>query len=215
MSNEAAGIPIQLAGGDPLHRFILETFATAGRSPTLEEIRVHFTLPTLGEADAMVAALVRSGAVHRDPGDPAITHAYPFSNEPTAHRVHLIGGPDVYAMCAIDALGMPFMLRRGADIDSACAQCGRAVRVKVRAGVVRLHEPPETVVWLADRTEGCVAATDLCPDLNFFCTTEHLRLWAAARPERKGEQLSFDEALARGRQVFEGLLYGRNDCCSS
>jgi hypothetical protein len=214
MSNEAAGIPIQLAGGDPLHRFILETFATAGRSPTLEEIRVHFTLPTLGEADAMVAALVRSGAIHRNPGDPAITHAYPFSNEPTAHRVQLAGGPDVYAMCAIDALGMPFMLRRDAEIASACAQCGAAVRVGVRDGVVGTYEPRGTVVWLADRTEGCVAATDLCPDLNFFCTTEHLRLWATADSGRTGQRLTFDEALAHGRQVFEGLLYGRDDCCS-
>lgn len=197
---------------DPLHRFILETFAATGRSPSLEQVRERFALPTLGEADARLRALEQSGAVHRNPGDAAITHAYPFSNEPTAHRVHLAGGPDVYAMCAIDALGMPFMLHRDATIASACAHCDAEVRVEVQDGSVRTYAPRETVVWLADRTDGCVAATDLCPDLNFFCSSEHLRAWVAAHGNKPGVQLTFEEALARGRQIFEPLLDGGH-CC--
>jgi hypothetical protein len=49
-----------------------------------------------------------------------IISAYPFSGVPTAHQV-LIGGRNLlYAMCAIDALGIPFMLGQGARIRSTC-----------------------------------------------------------------------------------------------
>src|SRR5215831_684656 len=104
--------------GGALHRFILETFARTGHSPTLEDIQHKFVLSSIKEADSRVAELERRGSVHRNPGDREITHAYPFSNEPTSHRVQLANGPQVYAMCAIDALGMPFMLKKDAKIRS-------------------------------------------------------------------------------------------------
>jgi len=191
-----------------LHRFVLETFATTGRSPTLEEVRRRFSLATVGDAEAMVEELARSGAVHRNPGDRGITHAYPFSDEATAHRVRIAGGPEVYAMCAIDALGMPFMLRRDADIASACESCGADVTVAVRDGRAASWAPDGIMVWMKEAGAGCVAATDLCPDLNFFCSPACASAWAAAHPEQHGEQIGLAEALARGRQVFEALLFG-------
>jgi hypothetical protein len=191
-----------------LHRFVLETFATAGRSPALEEIRARFQLASLAEAEAMVAALEATGAIHRNPGDTVITHAYPFSNDPTAHRVHLAGGPDVYAMCAVDALGMPFMLRRDADIASVCESCGADVTVALRDGRAAAWAPGGITVWMKELAPGCCPATDLCPDLNFFCSTACAARWAAAHPEQRGDRLDLARAMARGRQVFEGLLEG-------
>jgi len=79
--------------GGVLHQFILETFAKTGRSLTLENIQREFTLSGIEEADSLVAKLERQGSVHRNSGDRVITHAYPFSNEPTAHRVQLADGP--------------------------------------------------------------------------------------------------------------------------
>lgn len=205
---------VSIPRGDALHQFVLETFAATGQSPTLEQIRERFSLRTLSEADAMVAALERAGSIHRNPGDGAITHAYPFSNEPTAHRVRLADGPEVFAMCAIDALGMPFMLRKDADVLSTCVGCGAEVRVNVRDGHVTAHTPPDVAVWLGEMSEGCVAATDLCPDLNFFCSPACIDAWTSAHPEKHGQRLNLDEALTRGRQVFEGLLYGTDGCCA-
>jgi hypothetical protein len=204
---------VVLPHGDPVHLFILESFAKTGRSPSLESIRARFDLATIDDAEAQVSALERSGAIHRNAGDAAITHAYPFSNEPTAHRVRLADGPEVYSMCAIDALGVPFMLRRDADIASSCAECGAGVRIEVRGQEIMRHEPAETVVWLGERAEGCVAATDLCPDLNFFCSPEHLGRWRDDAGAR-GEQLSLAEALARGREVFERLMDASPECGS-
>ncbi len=192
--------------GGPAHRFVLETFARTGRSPTLDDVRRRFHLATIEQADALVAELERAGCVHRNAGDSAITHAYPFSNERTAHRVQLSQGPELYAMCAIDALGMPFMLGKDAEIASACASCSGAVSIAVAQGSVNRVSPAGLVVWYAKVEAGCVLATALCPDLNFFCSTAHLQKWTAAHPDKSGDMITFDQALARGRQVFENLL---------
>ncbi len=204
----------ELPADDDLHRFVLQTFATTGRSPTLEHIQDRFGLPSVDDADRRVSELERRGVIHRNPGDRLITHAYPFSNDTTAHRVRLTGGAEVYAMCAIDALGMPFMLRKDAEIISACAQCGQDVHIYVRDGRVATYAPADVAVWLGEMSAGCVAATDLCPDLNFFCSPTCIDAWTSAHPEKHGERLNFDEALTRGRQVFEGLMYGPDECCS-
>lgn len=202
-----ADVAITIPRGGGLHQFVLETFAATGHSPTMDQIRERFSVETLEEADAMVAELERAGSIHRNPGDGAITHAYPFSNEPTSHRVRLAGGPEVFAMCAIDALGMPFMLRRDVDIASACAGCG----VEVRGGRVGAHAPSDVTVWLGDTSEGCVAATDLCPDLNFFCSPACREGWNRTHPEKRGEGLRLEDAVSQGRRVFEDLLYANDD----
>src|SRR5713226_4547728 len=133
--------------GGTLHRFILEMFARTGHSPTLEDIRREFALPRVEEADSLVTELERRGSVHRNPGDRAITHAYPFSNEPTSHQVQLVDGPQVYAMCAVDALGMPFMLKKDAKIHSACAQCRGEIQIQIQSGQITQQRPKGTVVW--------------------------------------------------------------------
>ncbi len=68
------------------------------------------------------------------------------------------------------------------------------------------HSPAGLVVWFPTVQGSCVAATDLCPSVNFFCSATHLDQWRAAHPEKQGEQLSLELALAGGRNVFEPLL---------
>jgi len=204
-ANDPSPISVRPRGRSRLHHFILETFATTGHSPSLEDIRARFELGTIGEAEARVAKLEAAGAIHRIPGDPFITHAYPFSNEPTSHHVQLDSGPRVFAMCAIDALGMPFMLKRNAQIESSCIECDSSVRVHIAGGIVTEHAPSELMVWLADQPERCVVATDVCPNLNFFCSLQHLEQWQH-RTRSAGRRLTLAEGVAYGRQVFEGLL---------
>ncbi len=191
--------------------FILETFAHTGHSPSLEDIRVRFDLTSTADADALVDELERAGAIHRNDGDTAITHAYPFSNEPTAHRVQLAGGPRVYAMCAIDALGMPYMLKRDAAVTSACEHCGGVITVRIESQRVVERTPADIVVWFGTVGDGCVLATDLCPNLNFFCSADHLKAWQAAHPASDGAMMTFDQAVARGRLSFENLMQDGNE----
>src|SRR6266851_3841576 len=49
--------------------------------------------------------------VVRDAVSRNVRCAYPFSGVPTPHRVRLVEQDEsLYAMCAVDALGIPFML---------------------------------------------------------------------------------------------------------
>jgi hypothetical protein len=192
--------------GGTVHRFILETFATIGRAPTLEAIQVQFGLASVDEADALVTELEKKGCVHRKAGDRTVTHAYPFSNERTPHRVYLAGGPQVYAMCAVDALGMPFMLKRDAAIYSRCTQCQDEVTIRIHNEAVTHQNPSGLVVWFPTVPGTCVAATDLCPALNFFCSAAHLDQWRAAHPDKQGQMLTLEQALVGGRKTFEPLL---------
>jgi len=192
--------------GGTVHRFILETFASTGHAPTLEDIQATLQLASVEEAEALIAELEEKGCVHRKAANRTVTHAYPFSNEPTQHRVHLAGGPQVYAMCAVDALGMPFMLRRDAEIHSQCTHCQAAVTVHIQQEEVTHQSPASLVVWLPTVQGTCVAATDLCPSLNFFCSAVHLNQWREAHPEKRGEMLTLEQALGHGRSTFEPLL---------
>ena len=67
--------------------------------------------------DEVLAALHDMDAVRLDP-EGRIAVAYPFSAYPTRHRVRIDDRVDVYAMCAIDALGMSAMLGANTRIDS-------------------------------------------------------------------------------------------------
>mgnify|MGYP001618363970 CR=1 FL=1 len=67
---------IKIPHGGPLHQFLLEAFAATRRSPTLEQIRDHFSLATIGEADAMgtgyrEAALSHTGRTVAPPAEEA------------------------------------------------------------------------------------------------------------------------------------------------
>jgi hypothetical protein len=60
--------------------------------------------------------------------DGQIRAAYPFSAAPTAIQVSWPGGPQVHAMCAIDALGMSAMLGCPVTITAAEPGTGRTTK---------------------------------------------------------------------------------------
>jgi hypothetical protein len=60
--------------------------------------------------------------------------AYPFSGAPTRQQVELDGFPAVYAMCAIDVLGIPAMAGRDGRITAVDPRDGAPVVVSVRGG---------------------------------------------------------------------------------
>src|SRR5262249_58871257 len=67
-------------------------------------------------------ALPISDLVHAANGVVAV--AYPFSGMPTRQQVELDGFPAVYAMCAIDALGIPAMAGRDEIGRASCRERG-------------------------------------------------------------------------------------------
>ena len=118
----------------------------------------------------------------------------------------LRGHPEVYAMCALDALGMPFMLDTDGIIYSSCQQCSKELSIRVTKRAISAVVPDDIVVVCATVPANCCAATDQCPYINFFCGAEHARLWQREHPQLTAQLLSLPEALEAGRAVFANLL---------
>jgi len=195
------------------HQSILKIFATTGQSPTLENLQQELDASSLDEVNTILNSLQSKGLIHRNPEDPSVTHAYPFSNEPTKHVVKLASGAQVYSMCAVDVLGMPFMLKEDVKIDSVCDFCGENLSIQIsKEGVVNTSS--ESIV-VGNASSGCcsVSATDLCPHLNFFCSEDHLNQWNTKHPEQPAKLYSLDKAIKWGRTSFEGLMSGEKFCC--
>lgn len=196
------------------HQSILKTFASTGKSPTLKRLQRVLNATNLDEVNTLLDRLEGKGLIHRNPGDELVTHAYPFSNEPTAHLVKLASGTRVYSMCAVDSLGMPFMLKEDVEINSVCDFCGEKLSIQLfRDGTVGAGS--KGIVVGNASTECCsVSATDLCPHVNFFCSEDHLNQWNAKHPQQPAKRYSLEEAIAWGRESFEGLMSGEQACCN-
>ena len=186
---------------------ILRTFATSGTSPTVAEIVP--LVPGLGrqEITHICRTLAEKDLILWQDAEQRIQSAYPFSGLPTIHTVHLKDGPKVFALCAVDALGMAVMLGQEADIVSRCAQCQASVEVAVAPDGLGQHRPGNSVVWfpLAEDT-CCPVAESRCPDINFFCSPEHQDAWRQNRGWPKGLSLTMPEAFEAGQEIFGSLL---------
>jgi hypothetical protein len=137
----------------------------------------------------------------------AIVYAYPFAGHPTDHRVEL-SGRELYAVCAVDALGVAGMFRKDTTIKSTCRTCG----VRIEIGTARNGKslsycrPVGSVVWY-DLAYRQTAAESCCPAIAFLCSDEHLGQWLLDQnPKRIGCRLTLDEGLEVGRALFEPVL---------
>jgi Alkylmercury lyase len=191
--------------GRALHLAILHAFADTGRPPAPADLDQH--AHTLGlDATTAMAELVACDAVVLD-GDGAVLAAYPFSATPTLHLVDIQGGPTVYAMCAVDALGMSAMLARPVTITTREPDNDWKIRVRVD-GERASFEPATTVVYAGTTGDWCCgpAAEQRCGTINFFTTAQAASAWAARHPKVTGQVLDQQQALAWGVREFAGLL---------
>jgi Alkylmercury lyase len=226
------------------YRALLLTFPATGGPPdqaTLRALARRFGVPL----HATLTHMTRQDLAQRDHGSGAVRAAYPFSGIPTVHRVTLLTPPaqisipaepasyfpiQVYAMCALDALGIPLMLHCDALVTSADAQSGDEIRVRVMRpqsaaeivvvdrggerpsatdGWVAVWEPSTAVVFARPEDHECedgVAAGSCCPLTNFFATHEQAQRWAAAHGSSEDVVLAQDEALRRAALLFVGVL---------
>lgn len=200
-------------GETRLYWAILHAFPILGGPP--DPAWLAATAATLGvDAAAALAEFARRDLILRDPVSGRITSAYPFSGTPTPHQVTVADGRPVYAMCAVDALGIPFMLGRDATIRSADPMTGAPVRVEVRAGEAR-WDPADAVVFIGTAGGDGPAAQTRCPVINFFASAATAAAYQRAHPDVTGQILTPAEAVAAGRRVFGAAGADRGDamCC--
>jgi hypothetical protein len=186
-----------------VHRAILRGFADTGTPPTsadLDRVTAPYGRPTtevlrvLHEIDAI-----------RLSGDGQIAVAYPFSTAPTRHRVRLDDRIDVYAMCAIDALGMSPMLGADTRIRSTDLTDGAPITVTTIDGRTS-WTPSRAVAVIGSELGGGPSAECCCDYLNLFTDAESAHAWLAAHPEVPGQVLAQTQAEALGARLFGHLL---------
>ena len=184
-----------------LYRSILMSFR-AGTAPGRDELgKVASGLglelgPALGQ-------LARADLAHADKHGSIIV-AYPFSGRPTAHRV-CFDGSEVFAMCALDALGIAPMLGEAIEISSSDPLTGEEIHVQLEPDGKGSWQPPEAIV-VCGTAGGGDACSGCCPVVNFFASTTSAQRWLATRPDIRGTAISMDDAIAAGRCVFGDLL---------
>jgi len=189
-----------------LHRAVLRRFLATGAPPAAGW--VAGAAAGLGLSDAAVAELEAADLVHAASGVVAV--AYPFSGTPTRQQVELDGFPAVYAMCAIDALGIPAMAGRDGRITATDPRDGAPVVVSVRGGQWRWTPATAVVVFGSKRDCGtdCGSWEVRCPSTTFHASRAGAQVYLAARGDIDGQILGQDAAVERGRRNFGPLLGG-------
>jgi hypothetical protein len=187
-----------------LHQTVLAAFATAGQPlPAAELDRLART--SGGDPDQVRAELTDADLLAFT-AQGEVRAAYPFSPAPTPIRVSWAGGPDVYAMCAIDALGMSAMLGEPVTIAAAEPDTGNAITVLVDGA--RARWTPRSAVVFAGATgdAGRPSVDRCCGHISFFTTSRAARAWARRHPEITGTVLRRDGALRIAIEEFGTLL---------
>ncbi|MGH8776640.1 MAG: alkylmercury lyase family protein [Jiangellaceae bacterium] len=187
-----------------VHRAVLTAFATTGRAPAA----ATFEPTVLGELhERDLVRLDASGA---------IAVAYPFSAVPTNHRVDIGGGPTVFSMCAIDALGVGAMIGRQTTVRSVDPHTRETVTVEITGGKPRWM-PRSAVVFVGviGTAEDCCQPTPsvdrCCGVLNFFADEDNAAAWHHDRPDVTGAVVDQARAYELGVAAFGSLLDAQPD----
>jgi hypothetical protein len=190
-----------------VHLTVLGAFAETGRAPLRAELE-RIASGQGVDPGAVLAELAGRDVLAFD-GSGEIRAAYPFSPSPTPIQVTWEGGPRVYAMCAIDALGISAMLDRPVTITASEPDSGRSVTVEVDRNRARWR-PRRAVVFsgaVGDADAACRASVDRsCGHINFFTSARAAREWASRHPEVSGTTLVQAMALRHGIAEFGTLM---------
>ena len=191
---------------DQVRCYVLRSFAL-GTTPRVMTLAEWCRIP----ADHIREILRRLTAMDLlllDATGETVLAAYPFSATPTPHRVRLVGR-EVFALCAVDALGIPAMLQEEVRISSHCGHCGALVEIQARPECVTRYVPTETLVWFpTSENQCCPVAESRCPSIGFFCSSDHLEAWRQIKGQPPGVVFSLPEAFEAGKEIFGSLLAG-------
>lgn len=201
-SNDAenqAGLPAQL---QKLHRAVLGSFLHGNEAPTRQWFREEASRLSL-DPDEAQARLAETDLVHVSAD--RLSVAYPFSGAPTRHQVRLAKGQTVWAMCAIDALGILEMTGEDGVVISSDPDTSTPIRVERHQGEWTWEPEPAVVAIALPDTRGSSAEL-LCPQVDFHtdlgCAESHLN----GNADGVGYVLDQPTAVELADRVFGPLL---------
>lgn len=172
-----------------------------GRAATPSELAeaIGLDVPTVEDA---VGALVGRGQAVVD-GAGRVVGSGGLSLVPARHRL-LLGETRFHTWCAIDAIGIPSALGADAVASTTCPTCGRSIEVTFRQG--RAPDDRELRAWLPSQDRCTSVIDELCPDMNLFCSEEHLERWRRRAGDPTGTVLSLKETEELGRGWWADLV---------
>ena len=187
--------------------FILTQAPVLGRLPSLTEVKQSFTQLSDERITTILTKLDQLDVIHLTNNQTTIAAAYPFSGSPTPHVVTFKrkAFKSLYAMCAIDALGVGFMFNCDVVIESRCNHCNEKIEVVIENNEITSLNPEELVVWGDVEYSDCAAAS-ICKNINFFLSENHFTKWRKKVPTRRGSLLQIQEAFYLGKMFFEKRL---------
>jgi hypothetical protein len=187
-----------------LYRWILRSFAS-GQHPSLDDITAAASEPGVHDVEGALRHMVEFDLIQRDTAD-MITCAYPFSAVPTNHVVTLDNGVRLYAMCAVDALGVPAMLGTGGVISTSDPISDVSISIAIDTAGVAQADPSGAVVLCAIANGSGPLSSLCCPLVNTFESEASAAAFLAMHPELQGPTLTIPAAVACGEEVFRRVL---------
>lgn len=177
-----------------------------GRAPTTEEMRLRGLKKSDDCIIHTLEELEKRDLLLRRRGTQEIASIYPFSLTPTEHQIFLENGKRLFAMCAVDSLGMPIMFNRTVKIVSQCETCKQEIIIEVKDDEITCVSHPDIMIWSPKRQMSPAAET-CCPSVNFFCCREHLQEWTEENPDLIGKINEIEQAFPKIKQGWK--LYGK------
>jgi alkylmercury lyase len=101
---------------------------------------------------------------------------------PTSHRFR-VNGKELYTWCSMDAMHLPGLLGRPAEVESVDPVSGQAVHLVIPPDGVPSFTPAGTVLTIVlssgDRSG---PQSPLCRQMHFFASRESAAIWVRDRP---------------------------------
>jgi len=110
---------------------VYEMIARTTRMPTSIDVALAVG-SSMADVEQAFQRLYEKRLLVLEPGSSSrVRMAPPFSGIETQHRVK-IGEKVYFANCAWDAFGIAAALKRDAEIETACADCGQSLTILIR-----------------------------------------------------------------------------------
>ncbi|MBI1747522.1 MAG: hypothetical protein HYR55_13165 [Acidobacteria bacterium] len=186
-----------------LRAYILATILLQGTGPGLEAMMAAIKDPSQARVRAGLRSLERKKWIVRQPNSKEILAAYPLSIKPTEHAVTLSAGYHVFAVCAIDALGVPLTFSQDAQIHSLCKSCHSDIAIEISEGEIKRRQPEGLrVLYTPLKTSTCPVSYH-CPTISFFCSSAHINEGFLNTPAQPVNVfLTLAQAFQLARHIF-------------
>lgn len=162
-------------------KYIFQTMLKSGRTPTTTEMRLALKKPH-GNIIRTLNELEKKDILLRKRGTQEIVSIYPLSLKPTEHQILLENGKRLFAMCAVDALGMSIMFDRNIKVVSRCEECKSEMVFEIKNEEIMFMSHPDATICSPKR-QVYPAAETCCPFVNFFCSKKHANKWIVKNSE--------------------------------